>query len=84
MFKVYRYPLVEIKWDDAAASNSWERPDVMELSIQIVTSVGFLVKETTKHIVLSSTYDETHVNASIQIPKGMIISRKLLARAKKG
>lgn len=81
---MYRFPLVEIRWDDAAASNSWERPDNMELSHQIVVTVGFVVKETRAHLVLASTYDETHVNAAIQIPKGMILSRKLLARAKKG
>jgi hypothetical protein len=81
---MYRFQLVEIRWDDAAASNSWERPEHMALDPQIVITVGFVVKENKKHMVIASTYDETHVNAAIQIPKSMIVSRKLLVRAKKG
>jgi hypothetical protein len=81
---MYRYPLVEIKWDDAAASNSWERTENMSLDPQIVITVGFVVKENKKHMVIASTYDDSHVNAAIQIPKSMVVSRKLLVRAKKG
>jgi hypothetical protein len=71
----YKYPLIEVQWDDAVSDVGWESiPDKLEKSI--ATTVGFLVRETKDHLLIASTYDDNHTNARIQIPKKMIQSRK--------
>ena len=73
----YRFPLVEIKWDDAETSDGWDEPP-LELKEAIAITVGFLVRETDKHLLIASTYDPNHTNGRIQIPVGMVISKKVL------
>lgn len=71
----YKYPLVEVLWDDAEVDSGWvETPDKLEPSI--ATTVGFLVKETKSHILVASSYDDARINGTIQIPKKMIKLRK--------
>ena len=76
-----RYPLVHIEWDDASADNKWVSVDDIEIDDGTVTTIGFLVKETDKHIVIASTCWGSDVNAMMQIPKAMIVSRKILTEA---
>ena len=71
----YPYPLVEILWDDAATESCWQDPS-LALQDQHVTTIGFLVKETEKYILIASTFAGDHVNASIQIPRAMIVKRR--------
>jgi hypothetical protein len=67
---------VWIEWDDASVDNSWGDPEHIEIDATPNVTVGFLVKETDKHIVVVSTYSsELWVNARVQIPKGMITAR---------
>lgn len=73
----YKYPLVEVIWDDASTDNGWEEPPE-KLVPELVTTVGFLVRETATHILIANSYDPNHTNGRIQIPTGMIISRKVL------
>ena len=73
----YRFPLVEIMWDDAETSDGWEEP-VSELKAAVATTVGFLVRESERHLLIASTYDPNHTNGRIQIPIGMVVSRKVL------
>lgn len=68
----FKYPLVWIEWDDAAVFDNWEYEENVEPEIGVVTTVGFLLKETEDHIVVASTYSDTLSNARIQIPKSMI------------
>ncbi len=67
----YAYPLYEVIWDDAAVETGWIDPSVA-LQNQLVTTVGFLVNESDRHLLIASTYSDDHVNATIQIPKGMV------------
>jgi hypothetical protein len=67
----YAYPLYEVIWDDAAVETGWIDPSIA-LQNQLVTTVGFLVNESEKHILIASTYSDDHVNATIQIPRGMV------------
>lgn len=69
----YVYRLVEVIWDDAAVETGWVDPSIA-LQNQLVTTVGFLVNESDKHMLIASTYSDQHVNATIQIPKGMVQS----------
>ena len=73
----YKYPLIEVIWDDASTDNGWE-PVPDELKAELVTTVGFLVRETDKHLLIANSYDPNHTNGRIQIPVGMIVSRKVL------
>lgn len=73
----YKYPLIEVIWDDASTDNGWDAvPET--LSPELVTTVGFLVRETDAHLLIANSYDPNHTNGRIQIPKGMVISRKVL------
>ena len=75
MVPKFKYPLFHIEWDDATTDNGWEEvPENLEPSLAI--TVGFLVRETKDHLLIASTYDETHTNARLQIPKKLIKSRK--------
>ena len=78
-----RYPVVHVKWDDACADNSWASVREPELKEAVVTTLGFLIKENDRHILIASTYDEENMNCSIQIPKHSIISREEVVPAEK-
>lgn len=73
----YKYPLIEVIWDDASTDNGWEAPPD-ELIPELVITVGFLVRETDSHLLIANSYDPNHTNGRIQIPKGMVTSRKVL------
>lgn len=80
----FRYPLVVVEWDDAETSGGWEEPPA-ELGEAIAITVGFLIRETTKHLLIASSYDSTntHTNGRIQIPIGMIKTRVVLIDTKR-
>jgi len=80
----FNYPIVYIKWDDACADNSWADRSNPELKEAVVTTLGFLIKENKKYILIASTYDEENMNCSIQIPKHSIISRREITPTKEG
>ena len=82
MNTTYKYPLVEVTWDDAESDDGWDEPPA-KLEPAIVTTVGFLIKETDAHILIASTYDGNHTNARIQIPKSIIVKQKIIATTKK-
>ena len=69
-----RYSTYLIEWDDAMADASWEILREEDIKESKCYTLGFLVGETEKHIVIASTYDEEseYTNARLQIPKGMI------------
>ena len=77
------YPLVEISWDDAATSHGWEAAEDLETEAEIATTIGFLVKETSDHVVIASTIDANgNNNGRIQIPKRMIRKRRVIRKPK--
>ena len=69
-----RYSTYLVEWDDAMADASWEILREEDIKDSKCYTIGFLIGETEKHIVIASTYDEEseHTNARLQIPKGMI------------
>ena len=75
-----KYPLVHIEWDDASDLDfGWKQDEDLKPTEEIITSVGFLVKETENHIVLASCVaaDGFH-NGHFQIPKALIKEQKTL------
>lgn len=79
------YPLIEVIWDDASSDSGWHTRSQVKFEKQIVVTIGFLVAENKDYIIIGHTYTlpEDYLGW-FQIPKGMIISRKTLKRAKKG
>ena len=75
--RLYKYPLIEVVWDDASTDNGWEAPPDA-LKEELAVTVGFLIRETDKHLLIASSYDDNHTNGRIQIPKGMIMTRKVV------
>jgi len=79
----YQYPLVEVVWDDAASDSGWQEIKKIKFEQQIVVTVGFLMAENKKYIIIGHTYSGEDYIGWFQIPKGMIISKKMLKRAKR-
>lgn len=73
--------LVEVLWDDAVTEIGWRSPPDA-LVPQLAVTVGFLVKETPDHFLIASTHDGEDFNATIQIPKKMIVKWKTLRKIK--
>lgn len=80
----YQYPLVEITWDDASSDAGWQEAREVKFEPQVVISVGFLISENKKYVIIGHTYSGEDFVGWMQIPKGMIISKKVLKRAKRG
>lgn len=78
-------PIVSIVWDDASAlEQGWFDPaEEKDPKAQLVTTIGFLVKETDKYVVIAHTSDGSFVNGRFQIPKGMIKTIKPLKKVRK-
>jgi hypothetical protein len=75
----YPFPLVEIKWWDAQTAHGWEEEETIEVDIPLVTTIGFLIKDTDKGVtVASSICADKQSNARISIPLGMIVERRML------
>lgn len=77
------YDLVEVVWDDACGmKHGWTAKDE-PIEPFIVLSVGFLLRETTDHILIAQDTDgEGGHNGRSQIPKGMIKSMRVLRKKK--
>lgn len=68
-----------IVWHDAVAACGWLDQGA-EAPTDIVTTVGYILKETPKYLVIASTWgnndDTIQSNARMTIPKGMLIRRQ--------
>ncbi|CAB4139365.1 hypothetical protein UFOVP347_18 [uncultured Caudovirales phage] len=73
-----------IIWIDAVASSGWST-DPTETSVMTVMSVGRIVHEDDKQIVMAGTFglgEDADTNCRIAIPKGWVKSQvQLVARA---
>lgn len=73
----FPFPLVQIDWEDAQTGHGWEHEEDITVDIPVVTTIGFLIKENEKGIVIASSVgSDRHNNARITIPKGMVVNRK--------
>lgn len=78
------YSLIEIVWDDACSDSGWHSSKSVKFEPQKVTTVAFLIGENKDYLILGHTYSGDDYVGWFQVPKGMILSRKTLKRAKKG
>ena len=73
----FPHKAILVVWDDAEVSNEWEEvPKEVELVQGTVHTLGFLVRETEKYLLVASTFDGNITNARTKIPKGMVIERR--------
>ena len=73
--------LVKIDWNDHYSYNgAWIDPNEREWKPHLNSSVGKVVKEDTKSIVLATSWSNVNNNVSdpIYILKGCIVKRKIL------
>lgn len=75
------YDLVEVIWDDAAGLRDGWTASHEKVEPYIALSVGFLIQDTTDHILIAQDTDEngSH-NGRTQIPKGMVKKMKVLRK----
>jgi len=71
-------PIVLIEWLDAYASAGWE--DDSKAEPAPCKTIGFLIDETDTYVLLAATLGHsTETNARFAIPKGMILTRTVIA-----
>lgn len=75
--------IVIVEWDDAFGRAVWMTvEDTVDLTIVPVTTVGFLLKEGPKELVIAATYSSQHeysaevVSEVLVIPRGCVKSIK--------
>ena len=72
----YDYPVVMVEWADAQShgDSSWQDPaEILEWAHEpcpLMRTVGFLVAETSHHIVLMETFGPEECSGATKIPKG--------------
>lgn len=74
------FPLIIVTWIDAVAGCGWEEFNDVDNSPHIISTVGYLIKESKESILLVMSKDEqsSNFNCSFVIPKGMIQNIKKL------
>ncbi len=74
------FPIVAVIWDDATALDGWSSGGDEPIPC-LVLSVGFLVKQTKKHIVLAQDLAPDGLQCGRgQIPRGMVKQIKVLKK----
>lgn len=80
--KKYPYPLVKLEWIDAETDHGWESADEKNPTVPLVTTVGFLIKDTEELVSIASTVgDDRSHNSRINIPKGMVKTMTVLRKS---
>ena len=77
--------LLKVEWFDPIITTQ-ARQDINSEWEQVIEnfiedrqiSVGFLIYENEKYLILSFEYCQTHVRDYITLPKGCILSRKII------
>lgn len=76
------FPLVEIVWDDTVGHEDKWQEDA-PLDFWLITSVGYLIKETEDHYMLvMDIAPDGQWNGGSQIPKGVVKFFKVLKRGR--
>lgn len=78
-----KYPIVLVKWNDASSDdNEWKHEEDLDDNDEIVTTVGYLIKETKNFIWIACSTYEKYNNNRTKIPLGMLVSKEVLVEAK--
>lgn len=66
--------LLYVEWADATTDDGWD--DSHTLESHIIKSVGFLIKETKRDLVIAGDWSEPESNRRLAIPKAWIQNKK--------
>ena len=69
------YPLVLIEWVDASCKAEWtSHEDILDWGKEelVINSVGYLVGESKRYFILSSTMSPEMLGSSMKIPKSWV------------
>jgi hypothetical protein len=74
--------IIYIEWQDVVASNGWEKIGEADHP-QDCVAIGIVTKETEEFITIAGVWgfdrdDKIETNSRISIPKGWIVSRKII------
>ena len=73
--KPFRYPLVIVEWDDAEGEAGWSDPPE-DLKPTRCISVGFLIKQTEKLVMIAGCYiqnpEDKQISSTDKIPMAMV------------
>jgi hypothetical protein len=69
-----------VVWRDAGSDDTgWEQPEETKDIDHIITSIGYVVKETDNYLTLAmDVHTDGSTNGRGRIPKGMVVSREVL------
>ena len=76
-------PIVIITWIDAETTHGWQDNSDTDTSHTEVLTIGFLISEDEKSVVVASSVSDTSNNSRMKIPRGMILSMTEIAAPKK-
>jgi hypothetical protein len=68
--------LLYVEWADATTQDGWDSDHSLES--HIIKSVGFLIKETSRDLVIAADWSEPESNRRLAIPKAWIQNKKEL------
>lgn len=76
MTKRYKYPIVEVRWDDAESMSHWqEAPTKVDKSTLMMT-LGFLIVDQPDYLLVADSYeisdDSKLIGGTTKIPRGMV------------
>ena len=78
-----KYPIVKITWNDASSDdNEWKHEEDLDDNDELVTTIGYLVKETKNFVWIASSTYERYNNNRTKIPKLMVMSKEVLQEGK--
>lgn len=75
-----KYPIEIVTWWDASTEHGWKSLSEIDDDDPVITSIGFVVKETANNITLAMSVDDDDddTNGRGRIPKPMIKSRTII------
>jgi hypothetical protein len=75
-----KYQIVQIEWMDAFSEDGWKDISLLQAKEKtaLCNTVGYLVLETDEFYHVANTVSVNEVACTMAIPKGMVISLKVL------
>ena len=73
------YPLVHVTWEDACSIDPWTKLSEFDQEPTTCETVGFLVKEDPRYIVVCSSLHTDSGCCCMVIPRGMIVKSSPLS-----
>jgi len=73
-----------VVWTDAYFIHGWDVPEDLDFDDAVIHSVGFLLEDSKKRIVIAMSKDEEEAADYLVIPRVWVKSTKVLKRSSHG